>query len=165
MSRQLPPEDTTPWYRQFWPWFLIMLPASMVVAALSTVFVAFSGADDLVDDQYYQDGLAINQELDKREQAEALGITASLEVTGDEVRVHTQGPAGTERLRLLLSHPMEADRDFQVMLIESTPGDYRGRLAAGVAPRWHWTLEPATDPTWHLVGSLSQADFTAQGSG
>ena len=36
--------DTTPWYRQFWPWFLIVLPGSVVVAALTTVYIANKGA-------------------------------------------------------------------------------------------------------------------------
>ena len=50
MSRRIPPEDTQPWYRQFWPWFLISLPASVVVAGLSTLYIANRHADDLVVD-------------------------------------------------------------------------------------------------------------------
>ena len=40
MSRRLPVEDTVPWYQQFWPWFLILLPASVVVAGLTTLVIA-----------------------------------------------------------------------------------------------------------------------------
>ncbi len=32
----------TPWYKQFWPWFLIALPASVVVASLITVTLFFN---------------------------------------------------------------------------------------------------------------------------
>ena len=60
MSNRLPREDTLPWYRQFWPWFLICLPGSVVVAALTTMYIAHKGADDLVVDEYYKEGLAIN---------------------------------------------------------------------------------------------------------
>ena len=43
-----------PWYRQFWPWFIIALPASAVVAGLLTLWIAISNPDYLViDDQEY----------------------------------------------------------------------------------------------------------------
>ncbi len=50
MSRQR--HSSVPWYRQFWPWFLIALPASVVVAGVVTVFIAFNNADTLVNDNY-----------------------------------------------------------------------------------------------------------------
>ena len=40
--------DTKPWYRQFWPWFIIALPASAVVASLYTVSLAVRTTDSLV---------------------------------------------------------------------------------------------------------------------
>ncbi len=69
----LPGGDTQPWYRQFWPWFLILLPASVVVASLYTVYIANRGADDLVVDEYYKDGLAINRQLEKEQRSLATG--------------------------------------------------------------------------------------------
>ena len=66
MTNHLPREDTEPWYRQFWPWFIIMLPASVVVAGLSTWYIAHRHADDLVVDEYYKSGLAINRQLEKK---------------------------------------------------------------------------------------------------
>ena len=69
--------NTPPWYRQFWPWFLIALPGSVVIASLVTVYIAFSGADSLVVDNYYRDGLAINQVLEQDRRAEALGSPAA----------------------------------------------------------------------------------------
>ena len=41
-----------PWYKQFWPWFLILLPGTAVVATLYTVVIANQYADDLVVDDY-----------------------------------------------------------------------------------------------------------------
>ena len=44
-----------PWYRQFWPWFIIALPASAVIASLITFYLAVSRPDHLVvDDEEYQ---------------------------------------------------------------------------------------------------------------
>ncbi|MFT7320700.1 FixH family protein, partial [Congregibacter sp.] len=33
-------EHEEPWYQQFWPWFLIALPGSVVIAGLSTLYIA-----------------------------------------------------------------------------------------------------------------------------
>ena len=78
--------DSKPWYRQFWPWFIIALPASVVVAGLITVFIAFRHADTLVNDNYYKDGLAINQTLAQDTRARELGVEATIDfdrVTGE----------------------------------------------------------------------------------
>ena len=42
-------DDILPWYRQFWPWFIIALPATAVVASLATVWIAVVAAPDRVD--------------------------------------------------------------------------------------------------------------------
>lgn len=163
MSRNLPGEDSTPWYRQFWPWFLIALPATVVVAGISMIFIANEGADDLVVDEYYKDGLAINRKLEKQERAQQLGIGARLSIAGSDITVRTDGPVTAERLELALSHPLESDRDFAVFLIQSLPGEYRGTLPAAVAPRWHWALQLPGEAGWRLDGSVTEQDFNAGG--
>ena len=42
------PRGATPWYRQFWPWFLIVLPASSVVFSFATLYVAIRHADEVM---------------------------------------------------------------------------------------------------------------------
>ena len=55
------PGQYPPWYRQFWPWFIIALPASVVVASFFTLWLAISNPDQLVieDDEYQR----LNSEL------------------------------------------------------------------------------------------------------
>ena len=55
------PGQNLPWYRQFWPWFIIALPASAVVASFITLWLAISNPDQLVieDDDYQR----LNSEL------------------------------------------------------------------------------------------------------
>jgi hypothetical protein len=142
-----------------------MLPASVVVAGISMVFIANRGADDLVVDEYYKDGLAINRKLEKIEQATLLGVSANLAFEGDQVVVTTDGPVNDAQLQLHLSHPLEADRDFTVTVVQSTPGQYRGRLVARVEPRWHWALVSDGEPAWRLDGSISAADIRAGNGG
>jgi len=159
VTRRLPGGDTQPWFRQFWPWFLILLPACVVVAAIATAVIAHQGADDLVVDDYYKDGLTINRRLEKQQRAQALGISARLTFADSEVHVAMAGPVKETELRLSLAHPLEADRDFSVTLARVGPETYRGSLAGAVAPRWHWTLEQQQEDGWRVDGTVDAADM------
>lgn len=52
----LVPGQNLPWYRQFWPWFIIALPASAVIASFITLWLAISNPDHLIvtDNEYRQ---------------------------------------------------------------------------------------------------------------
>ncbi len=43
-----------PWYKQFWPWFLIILPLSVVVASITTFVVFSNNKVSLVAEDYYK---------------------------------------------------------------------------------------------------------------
>lgn len=159
MNRRLPGSDTRPWYRQFWPWFLIALPATVVVAGLVMAFIAHWHADDLVVDEYYKDGLAINVQLAKKQRATELGLSARLHFDGEIVTVELTGPIRDSGLLLVLSHPMEADRDFKVPLVRVSPGLYRGSMGQAVARHWHWTLQGLRRDDWRLDGAVEAADI------
>lgn len=61
-SRPEKPEtEIRPWYREPWPWILIALPLSVVVASAVTYYLAVSHPDYLVvkEDEYKQ----ISEEL------------------------------------------------------------------------------------------------------
>ena len=154
-----PGGDIEPWYRQFWPWFLILLPASVVVAALFTLYIANEGADDLVVDDYYKDGLAINRQLEKKQRSVDLGISAKLSFSSSHATAHMSGPVTTPTLKLLLSHPLEADLDFSVDLTRIAPGIYQARLLGAIAPRWHWTLTSGQADGWRLDGDIESQDM------
>ncbi len=158
MPARLPGGDSEPWYRQFWPWFLIALPGSVVVASLVTLYLAVRGADDLVVDEYYKDGLAINRQLEKIDRAARLGIAATLTFGRDEVVARVSGAVDDNQLQLRLSHPMEADRDFAITLARAGDGSYRAPLPSAVAPHWRWVLEPAGGGDWRLDGTVTAVD-------
>lgn len=159
MNRRLPVEDTVPWYQQFWPWVLILLPGTVVVAGLTTVFIANRHADDLVVDEYYKNGLAINRQLEKKQRAQELGISAQLRFDDAMVSALTTGPIATDELSLLMSHPLESDQDFGITLRRAEAGVYSARLPQAIAPRWHWTLEQEGEQSWRLDGSVLASDL------
>ncbi|MCB1696191.1 MAG: FixH family protein [Pseudomonadales bacterium] len=159
MKPGFPGGDSEPWYRQFWPWFLILLPASVVVAGLFTLYIANEGADDLVVDDYYKDGLAINRQLEKKQRSIDLGITATLHVSDSHVTARVTGPVDDATLTLLLSHPLESDRDFTVVLARIAPGIFQAVLPAEIAPRWHWILMSGQPDAWRLDGDIAAHDI------
>jgi hypothetical protein len=71
----LAPGEGQPWYRQFWPWFIIALPASVVIASFFTLWLAISNPDHLVvdEDEYRQlkSELKAQKPVDQDQQAEA----------------------------------------------------------------------------------------------
>jgi hypothetical protein len=152
-------EDLKPWYRQFWPWFLIALPGSVVIAAFATLYIANRHADDLVVDEYYKDGLAINRQLERKQRAVQQGISASVYIDGDSAVVTTTGSVAAQALELRFSHPLEADRDFSTTVEDYGSGIYRGNLPMSVAPRWHWVLEGGGNDGWRIDGTLSTTDL------
>jgi hypothetical protein len=50
------PGENVPWFKQFWPWFIIALPAAAVIASFVTLWLAISNPDQVIvtDDEYRQ---------------------------------------------------------------------------------------------------------------
>jgi hypothetical protein len=153
--------DALPWYRQFWPWFLIALPGAVVIAAFITLYIATTGADDLVASEYYKDGLAINRRLEKSRMAEELGMSAELKFDAGSVTATLNAPQQPDQLQLRLSHPLEADSDFSLTLARIAPGEYVGHLPRAVGPRWHWSLQEQGG-NWRLDGIISPSEDSGE---
>lgn len=71
-------EDQCPWYKQLWPWLLISLPASAVFGGIATFVLAVNSPNALVADDYYKQGLAINQQTERLRTAAELGLEGLL---------------------------------------------------------------------------------------
>ena len=113
----------TPWYRQPWPWFLIALPATAVIAGIATAIIAARGFDGPVAADYYKQGLAINDEVARAQLARDLSLEARIELAGisdgDRVRVEIDArrampPEAALRLRLV--HPGRPGEDRTAVL-------------------------------------------------
>jgi hypothetical protein len=144
-----------PWYREPWPWFLISLPATAVIAGLTTVWIAFSSADGLVVGDYYKAGLAINQTLARDDAARALGLSATLVNKDGTLALSLAGRLKTypERLALTLAHPTRQGLDQVLTLHHTGAGHYHATLPVMPAGKWHAQLVDAAS-TWRLSGVL-----------
>ena len=48
-----------PWYRQLWPWLLIVPPMAAVIGGLFTLYLALTRPDALVHQSCVQDGVTM----------------------------------------------------------------------------------------------------------
>lgn len=151
------PNEIRPWYRQFWPWFLMALPASAVVGGIATFLIAMYTPDGLVVDDYYKEGLAINRVLERDRAAERLGLQASVQFGEDgAVRVIVQSREAAEigMLTLRLLHPTLAAQDVAFTLQRGQDGAFYGKIGPLAAGNWHVVLEQAGAPGWRLTGRI-----------
>ncbi|MDR2638121.1 MAG: FixH family protein [Zoogloeaceae bacterium] len=159
-AQALPP----PWYKQAWPWALIAGPAIVVVAGFVTLYLALNSFDGMVEDDYYRQGLAINQVIERDQKAESLGLSAQIMIgeEGKEVRVLLSGNEGVElpeRLVLRFYHPTRDGMDRDVELSRAGDGFYSGHLESlsAASSRWHLSLEDSGE-AWRLFGDWRPAD-------
>lgn len=150
--------DTHPWYRQFWPWALIGLPMSAVVAGFFTLYLAMHDPDGLVEDDYYRAGLAINQRLERSEQARILGLggRATIDRTtgGITLDLASTAPLPENGLRLRLLYATRAQHDHELTLQHQSNGRYVGALDQPLIPgNWDVDLLPA-DKAWRITGRM-----------
>jgi hypothetical protein len=153
---RLPNTATLPWYRQLWPWLLIAGPATVVVAALLTAWLAVWSDDGIVSDDYYKRGLLINKEIERSGRGEAMNLGAVLRVTtGGAVHLDVSGFADAARpavVRVKLAHPTRGGHDRTLSLARDGSGSYTGTLDASPQGRWLVTIE--TD-TWRLPTAVA----------
>lgn len=61
LEQNVPP--VLPWFKYPLVWLVIAGPLIVVIAGIVTAWIAISGADPVVDPEYYQKGIEINQTL------------------------------------------------------------------------------------------------------
>jgi hypothetical protein len=148
-----------PWYREPWPWLLMLGPALVIAAGAVTVWLAVASSDGLVADDYYKQGLAINQTLARSDLARALALSAIVRVDAEHVTVKLSArdaSAMPDRLRITFAHPTRGGHDRMTEL-KALSGAYQG-VAPVLAPgRWHILLEDGGG-TWRLAGAIRLPD-------
>lgn len=156
----------SPWYKQFWPWFMIGLLFSAIAVSTSFAVLSVRSFDGLVQEDYYEHGRAINMELAKQQRAHELGLAADLRIdplTSDIV-VQLDGEDRPERLYLKMIFPTENDRDQELTLEHVRDGLYLGQAPDNLRYRWYLQLHPSAEqPEWRLVGEAklpSEESFT-----
>lgn len=140
LNEQNPP----PWYKQFWPWFLLTVPVVSVVLGITMLFFASTTKDSLVKDDYYKEGKAINVNRGKIEKAKQLGISTLLTMTDERaiLRFTSGEPEDKAALILEFFHPTLSTNDFTLLLSRNGEGLYQADLDQPIIGKWQVTLLP-----------------------
>lgn len=149
--------DTVPWYRQFHVWLLIAFPALSVVGGFTTLWLAVSTDDGLVVDDYYRQGLEINQVLERDRAASASALTADLQMEEERGRLRVilgaaEGFHPPRRLTVSFLHRTRSGLDRIVVLESTDPMLYEGLAPELAEGNWDVLIEA---DNWRLLNSLS----------
>ena len=144
-----------PWYKAAWAWGILSGPLLVIPAGLITYYIAASGADPLVSDDYYKDGKNIHLQMDRDSAASSHHIQAKVLFSpdGSNVRVFLQGdydPKNT--LHFSLQHPTMAQYDQTVVLtlINADAKLYEAQLKP-LPPMNSWYVRIENDQaTWRV---------------
>ncbi|HHP0461891.1 FixH family protein [Vibrio harveyi] len=149
-----------PWYKQFWPWFLIILPLTVVVWTIVTVVVFANNSVSLVAEDYYKKGKGINIDISKMNVARDLGLNAI--VSSDNNTVVISFNKGElphfPALTATFTHRTLPDRDFTKLLTADAKGNYRLTPENSIQGPWFVELEPH-NKEWMIQGRV---EFPAQ---
>lgn len=141
----------TPWYKQFWPWFLIAVPVITLIMGGVLLHLAVSTEDSLVVDDYYKEGKAINANLDKVAAAKKKNITTDLLIDKGSITLtfHSGIPQDGNAVKLAFYHVTLEDRDVDVLLTRDASGKYRGFIEEDLSGKWRISLTPIGE-SWKI---------------
>jgi len=120
-ASSLPDSDMLPWYRYTWPWVLIAIPFAAVLFGILMIYMVTRYPDDLMVDNYYKEGMAINQSLAMDAAAQALNVEASLlKLESGQIQFAIRGVTDSVVV-LELFHVVDHGRD-QTWILYPEPG-------------------------------------------
>lgn len=145
-----------PWYKQFWPWFVFAIPAISIMYSLTAVYIFSQNQVDLVAEDYYKKGKAINLDLSRLRVADALNIESTVTVNGNDIVVNfDKGDLKSyPNLRVTFTHRTLANKDFTQMVSADLSGAYRFNSPEVLEGPWFVELEPF-DGDWMLQGRVA----------
>jgi hypothetical protein len=160
MSAPLP---VKPWYREVWPWLLMLPPLASVAGGVTMVYLAVGTPEALVVDDYSRIEEIARERYGAERHALELGVAAHVTLEpargeGVAVRVELAGASAPDELVLTLRHAAHAAADREIVLSRSD-GVYLGATVLAVG-RYELDLRPG-DSRWLVSGTLPGAAATA----
>ena len=149
----------TPWYKQFWPWFLLSIPLTAVIGGIITIKIALDNKIGLVKEDYYDEGLNINEQFARDQMALESGITANLLFNQDNrlISVYLRGklPEKPDKLELTLSAPIDPAKDRTILLASNNGSLFNANIPENeeLSGRYYIDLEPL-NKAWRLKGEI-----------
>ena len=141
-----------PWYKNPWVWLVIALPMSAVVGGIITIFITNANQPDMVVDEYYKKGKAINLELSLYRKTKELGLEFTVKFEDNRVVItpNKQHPA----LKVELVHSTLAAKDFDLVATPNANGQLTATFEQELTGKWQMFIAPM-DSSWKTKTELA----------
>lgn len=145
------------WYRNPWVWLIIFFPMLSVVAGIATIIITSKNQPDMVIDDYYKKGKAINQELTLYDNAKKIGVSLQLKV--EESRIEIKSPVNYTALKVNVVHSTLADQDFSLVLTPNALGSLSSSVESIMPGKWQIIIAPM-DNSWKVRKDIALPNAT-----
>jgi hypothetical protein len=143
-----------PWYKQFWPWLLIAIPIATVLKSGHTIYLMNQQSPDLVIDDYYAEGKAINMNLAKFREAALRNLQGHILLAGNKAIVRFEKNVALDQaLTLQFVHNTVAAKDFTVKAERSGENLFVAELPATLTGKWN-LLVTDDSQQWKLRSTM-----------
>jgi uncharacterized protein len=130
---QQPKKKADRWYKE--PWMLVVIggPLFVVLASLFTAFLAYKGADNVVAQDYYKQGLMINKDIQKDANARQYNMSAEvvLDAAAGKIVLHLEGTQLPTAVYFSIAGPVDGTTNElvrKIILSQVRSGWYEGNL-------------------------------------
>lgn len=166
-------EMTYPWYKEFWVWVIIGMPACVILGCIYTVAIAFIYADSIVDEYANNDPIAISKVMEKQRSAKLMGLKANINISRQDGKVSMHlYQASSEKIKILdndmpqtiqlkLEHPTLDQYDQEIVLHKTSLGTYQGNLTSFYSGWRYLSIKPSSEK-WLIKGKFKLFTDTAQ---
>ncbi len=164
--------DTTPWYRQMWPWLLMLPPVMSIAGGVAMLVLAAGSPAALVVEDYARIEALTEKRFERDRLAATLGLSAQVTLENEPQRVEVrlrsaQGVPMPDALHLQLLHATDpaADRAFELHRVAG--GDVYAASAEVLAeferPAGRYRVELLPDDAgWRLASPAGRLGGSVQ---
>jgi len=151
-------QQSKPWHRYPLVWMMLAIPFTAVVMGVVMIWLAVDTDDGLVADDYYKQGLAINDVIVLDKKAAELGLSAVIEFDNSTRIIRMRFDKGLldrfpTSLPLSLQHATRENSDISVMLDHGIGDQYIGHVGQSISEGvWYFEIsdKDGDDASWKL---------------
>jgi len=142
-------EIKKPWHSYPLVWMMIAIPFSAVIMGVVMIWLAIDTDDGLVADDYYKQGLAINDVITLDIKASELNLSAVIQFESSSKVINVQFDKGSladypVTLQLNFQHATRANSDISITLNHGMGDQYIGYLDKSIS-EGVWYFEVTND--------------------
>lgn len=147
-----------PWYKFPLVWMMIAIPFSAIIMGVIMLWLAIDTDDGLVADDYYKQGLAINDVISRDKHAADLGLSAELDFDNSTKVIKALFNSGSlatlpDFLSLHLQHATRENSDVRIRLNKGIDNQYIGHAQEVIKDGvWYFELSDKGehDANWKI---------------